>query len=124
MFPKLTGGITPAHVTQAQEFIEKKGGSKISISQLRNFYGEIKKLEQITDPSKFSIGVTMLKPKLYYAASRDGKAEMRDFVKMGLTPLLTEVDNETDHVQKKQLFKTFCQLFEAIVAFHKFSTSK
>ncbi len=82
--------------------------SKMSTSQLRKFFGEVKRIEMQYNPSD----VAMLNPLLAYAVGRDeGKTKIKDF-QVEISKAISEVKNEED-------FKNFVQIFEAIVAYHK-----
>lgn len=83
--------------------------NKLTTSQLRKFFGEIKRLQlREFDYSEF----VLLKPKLAYAVGRAKKDnKIRD--------LYYVLADGIDKVSDKQDFKKFIKIFEAIVAYHK-----
>lgn len=108
--------ITEATVKFAESFGEylarddsRNGGSRaMTSSQLRRFYGEVKR--QQTNGYDMSDFV-LLKPKLAYAVGRDKGTKIVDFYRV-MTEAMSQVSNE-------QEFGRFVKVFEAIVAFHK-----
>ena len=83
--------------------------TKLTTSQLRKFFGEVKKQQmQGYDPTAF----ILLKPKLAYAVGRaDRKSKIKDFYVV--------ISNAIDKVSDKKSFDNFIMIFEAIVAYHK-----
>lgn len=83
--------------------------SKLTTSQLRKFFGEVKKQQmQGYDPTAF----ILLKPKLAYAVGRaDRNSKIKDFY--------TVISDAIDKVSDKKSFDNFILIFEAIVAYHK-----
>lgn len=84
--------------------------TKLTTSQLRKFFGEVKRQQAIGYNSTDFI---LLKPKLAYAVGRTKKSDscMHDFYKI-MSIAIDQVQNETH-------FKNFIKLFESIVAYHK-----
>lgn len=81
----------------------------LSSSHIRNIYGEVKQMEM----TEFAFHrFILLKPKLQYAAKRDGSAAARDLAAL-LTAAIDAVGDNEDH------FKRFADFFEAILAYHK-----
>lgn len=95
-------------------------GDKLTTSQLRKFFGEVKRQQTIGyNESSF----VMLCPKLAYAVGRAKKSmkngvkycKIEDFYTI-MEDAIKKVDNSSD---KKKAFKNFISIFEAIVAYHK-----
>jgi CRISPR-associated protein Csm2 len=84
--------------------------TKLTTSQLRKFFGEVKRQQALGYNSTDFI---LLKPKLAYAVGRTKKNDtcLHDFYKV-MSIAIDTVQNETH-------FKNFIKLFEAIVAYHK-----
>ncbi|HPT40472.1 MAG TPA: type III-A CRISPR-associated protein Csm2 [Candidatus Paceibacterota bacterium] len=84
--------------------------SKLTTSQLRKFFGEVKRQQALGFNSTDFI---LLKPKLAYAVGRTKKPDsrMHDFYKV--------MSKAIDQVKDEKQFKNFIKLFEAIVAYHK-----
>jgi CRISPR-associated protein Csm2 len=89
---------------------DRKKVAKLTTSQLRKFFGEIKRQQmEGYNPTDF----VLLKPKLAYAVgrSKDEYAKITDFY--------TVIANAIDQVKTEEHFKNFIKIFEAIVAYHK-----
>ncbi len=110
-----------------EEGTDKKGnpimttvGEKLTTSQLRRFFGEVKRQQTMGyEESSF----VMLSPKLAYAVGRAKKdkkngvkyCKIEDFF-MVFEDAIKKVGNSSD---KAKAFKNFIAIFEAIVAYHK-----
>lgn len=96
-------------------FVEE---SKLTSSQLRKFFGEVKR-QQMTGYNESSF--LLLKPKLAYAVGRakDGKKyyKIEDLYNVLSNAIDVVVAEET--TDKQKAFKNFIAIFEAIVAYHK-----
>jgi CRISPR-associated protein Csm2 len=118
-------GIDSDAVLYAEDLGRYLADSKYSTSQIRNVYGEVKRIELkkggILNIDSYS-SFLMLKPKLAYAAKRSeknrGKAlEAAVTFKHVLTDAIEVIiKNER---RREECFKNFCLLFEAILAYHK-----
>ena len=89
---------------------EKSLDNKLTTSQLRKFFGEVKRQQmEGYDTTRF----ILLKPKLAYAVGRakERNAKINDFYFV--------ISNAIDRVRNEQQFKNFILIFEAIVAYHK-----
>ncbi len=95
-------------------------GEKLTTSQLRRFFGEVKRQQTIGyNESSF----VMLCPKLAYAVGR-AKKSMKNGVKyckiedfyLIMEDAILNVGNSSN---KDKAFKNFIAIFEAIVAYHK-----
>ena len=108
---------------------------KLTTSQVRKFFGEVKR-QQMTGyiPSSF----VLLKPKLAYAVGRAEKKEPQkpgqkiekskiiDFynvLAVAIDTVIIEEEKEKKEEGEKggKAFKNFIDLFEAIVAYHKYA---
>lgn len=87
----------------------------LSTTQLRKFFGELKNIEANTSSSNFDLGkIKMMKPKLAYAVGREKSENPK------IRDLYIEFGKAIDSISKYEHFKNFVQLFEAVVAYHKF----
>lgn len=90
------------------------GRDSVKTSQLRKFFGAVKKIQADFDNSKGEI--VLLSPKLAYAVgravSKNPKSKIKDFYVV-LSPLIESIGED------KKKFKNFVNVFEAIVAYHK-----
>lgn len=93
---------------------------QLSSSQLRKFFGAVKKIQADFENQKGEI--VLLEPKLAYAVGRDfdkqnqkQKTKVKEFYEL-LRDLIRHIGSDTD---SKKRFKYFVDVFESIVAFHK-----
>ncbi len=87
---------------------------KLSTSQIRKFFGELKNIEANTSSTNFNLGkVKMIKPKLAYAVGREKSPEPK------IEDMYFEFSRAIDSILEYKHFKNFVQLFEATVAYHK-----
>ena len=125
---EITNGVTEAGVKFAEEFgtyLAKSGDmttngkvvQPLTTSQLRRFFGEVKRQQMNKEFNKTEF--ILLKPKLAYAVGRareKGQSKITDFN----TVIADAIDKVTDGKQ----FKNFVNIFEAIVAYHKAAGGK
>jgi len=107
------------------KFLTESGERKpLTIGQIRKFFGEVKRIGANVETNKADI--VMLKPLLAYAVGRDktnrgdNKTKIKDFEEEMRTAL-SAIRFDNNLVSD---FKHFEQLFEAIVAYHKFYGGK
>lgn len=91
---------------------------KMSTSQLRKFFGELKKI-QAADFSKSKSNFLMLKPQIAYAVGRDFNEKHKAKTKIGSFYKAFGFLIDDQKVQDKKHFKNFVHLLEAVVAYHK-----
>ena len=108
---------TAREMIQFAEKFGQKYKKDITTSQIRNAYGNMKKLEMAGwQDAHTQRKVLLLKPRLAYAAGRHRGD--------GLENLRTIMDSAIDAVTDEASFGRFCQFFEAIVAYHKAAGGK
>lgn len=90
-----------------------KESEKLTTSQLRNIFGEVKRLhlKRRFDQRR----LLLLKPKLRYMAARHG---------LGAKALRTVLEKGIDEVDDDQKFNRFVEFFEAILCYHKAAGGK
>lgn len=131
-------GITNEAVDWAKSFgqflASNQGGTKaLTTSQIRKFFGELKRIQ--ADPIKFKEEIPLLKSKLAYAVGRDVKSKYFDkknhqeaiVYKTKLKEFYNELEmglNFYIETQKIEDFKRFVKMVESIVAYHKFYGGK
>ena len=93
---------------RAGRFMARKG---LTNSKIRSIYGEIKRI-QMSEFEKEKSSFILLKPKVAYALGRDDKNE-------GLKLFKEIFDLSSADVTDQQRFLNFCNLMEAILAYHK-----
>jgi CRISPR type III-A-associated protein Csm2 len=103
---------------------------KLSTSQLRKFFGQLKRLQSVGLSQENISELSMLLAHLAYANGKDRKKEggnktkIKDFVKEISKAIDVidingkDIDDEKIKIVKKQ-FKNLVNIVEAIVAFHK-----
>jgi CRISPR-associated protein Csm2 len=92
-------------------------GSNLTTSQIRNFFGTVKKIEaRGFNASGSEREFLLLKPKLAYAAQRDKGSKLKDMkdVMIDAIDIVTSGDGD-----KEEKFNNFCDFFEAILCYHK-----
>lgn len=102
------------------EFAYKAGKymaeNNLSNSKIRSIYGEVKRI-QMGSFEKEKSSFYLLKPKVAYAVARDSKNQ-------GLKLFQLIFDKCYEYVTDQQTFLNFSNLFEAILAYHKFAGGK
>jgi CRISPR-associated protein Csm2 len=99
-------------------FLQNK---KVTTSQIRSAYGNMKKLEMAGwQGDRTQREMLLLKPRLAYAAGR----QQDRVTKEGLENLRQVIDDAINAVTDEESFKRFCQFFEAIIAYHKAAGGK
>jgi CRISPR-associated protein Csm2 len=108
-------------------YLTKNGRSEfrgeLKTSQIRKFYGEVKRI-QTNGIEKNKDAFKMLKPKLAYAVGRQSRQDKekvdRFYQTISQAIDAVEIDKVTDSKELNHRFKNFVNLFEAIVAYHKY----
>lgn len=90
--------------------VERKGD--MSNSQIRNIYGEIKRIQMIGNFDKAKTSFYLLKPKLAYAFGRNSSNP-------GLRLFKKIFDEASQYVIDDKSYNNFCNLMEAILAYHR-----
>ena len=115
----------PAWITEQAdkslvEFAEREGAfmarSGLTNSKIRSIYGEIKRIQMGTFEEEKS-AFYLLKPKVAYALGREPKNE-------GLKRFKQIFDDCYDKVIDEKSFKNFCNVLEAILAYHRANGGK
>lgn len=107
----ITNGATSDLVDFAEtvgEFMAKNG---LTNSKIRNVYGEIKRI-QMGEFEKEKSSFYLLKPKVAYALGRDERNE-------GLKLFKKIFDECFNDVKDQKSYLNFCNLMEAVLAYHK-----
>lgn len=116
----ITSGIKGAAIVYAEKLGEKLVDERFTTSQIRNFYGELKRiqLKGIKDQSQTS-AFHLLHPKLAYAAKRAEKTGGKGATSFKIEILKAHKAVNIDEPDFEKRFSNFCDLCEAILAFHK-----
>jgi len=86
--------------------------NKLTTSKIRNIYGEVKRIQIAKNFEVEKVSFYLLKPKVAYALGRDESNN-------GLKMFKLLFDECYKYVKDDQTFKNFCNLFEAVLAYHK-----
>ena len=107
----ITNEATPNLVDFAEKVGEFMANNGLTNSKIRNVYGEIKRI-QMGEFEKEKSSFYLLKPKVAYALGRDEKNE-------GLKLFKKNFDKCFEFVTDQKSYLNFCNLMEAILAYHK-----
>lgn len=88
----------------------KDDNGALTNSQIRNVFGEIKRI-QMSGFENNKADFYILKPKVAYAAGRHKK--------LGILAFKAYFDKAFFYVEEERDFQNFCNLLEAILAYHK-----
>ncbi|MBX7243716.1 MAG: type III-A CRISPR-associated protein Csm2 [Bacteroidia bacterium] len=105
-------GLHQRMVKECEDFAEVI--KDMTTSQIRKFFGEVKRIEANFTESKDNI--FMLAPRLAYSCGRKGGDKIKPFYDI-LKPALKSISTQDDKQHEK--FKRFVKVLECIVAFHK-----
>lgn len=95
---------------------------KLTRSQFRNIYGEIKRI-QMRGFEAEKASFYLLRPKVAYALGRIDEKRERDKYQ-GMLLFKRVFDKACEYVNNEQSYKNFCNLFEAILAYHRANGGK
>lgn len=110
----------------AKHLAEGKDYKALSSSQLRKFFGNLKRIQ--ADIKNLKHETHRLKPKLAYAVGRDKKKDKHEKKYISQTEITTlykefsKVFDEVD-LSEEGNFKNFVAFVESIVAYHKYYTN-
>jgi len=111
-------GLTPEAITYANKFGEYLQKRKLSSSQLRNVFGEMKQIEwQLKKVGTKDIyhRYLLLYPKLAYAAGRQSSEALNDFKKV-FEKAYSTITNENEF---QEYYQNLLAFVESTLAFHK-----
>jgi len=120
-------GITDDSILWAQDFgeylaVKSATHGKLSTSQLRRFFGQLKRIKAEGFDEKNLTKILMLKAQLAYANGRDIKFNFQTKSNDNQTKIgdfCSELSKAIGIVKEKTHFKNFVNLVEAVVAYHK-----
>lgn len=102
------------------EFLQEKDKTKpLSTSQIRKFFGELKRIQ--ASPEKYKDEVPMLKAKLAYAVGRDIK---KGSIQSKIKEFHQEFEKGINSIRFDKNYKNdltnFIKIVESVVAYHKY----
>jgi len=115
-------GISQESIQYAKSFGEELARNKLSTSQIRNVFSEIKSLQMKGEKDFKETPLLLLKPKLAYAKARktaggkDAAQAAEDLEKVLSKGIDTIVSSQQNKFMK---FENFANFFEAILAYHR-----
>lgn len=124
----LTEGIDQTAIAYAEKFGEYLANNKLSTSQIRNVFGEVKRIQMKGRDNFADVDVLLLKPKLAYARARragigNEAAQSAESLQKVLSSGIDQIF--TGDVSKKyDRFENFANFFEAVLAYHKANGGK
>jgi CRISPR-associated protein Csm2 len=113
----ITKGITKDTVTYAEQLGRYLNKQDYSSSQIRNIFGEIKRLEMQGWSKTTETSLLLFKPKLAYGAARQSMKAASNLTEILKTGIDSIIDSEENN--KEAALKNFSQIFEAVLAYHK-----
>lgn len=113
----ITKGATPAMVNFAESAARAMVAGGLTNSQIRNFYGEIKRI-QMNGYENSLASFYLLRPKLAYACGRNNNDGLKLFKK------IFEGSVSGNNVTDQRTFNNLCLFMEAILAYHKANGGK
>jgi CRISPR-associated protein Csm2 len=111
-------------VTNANEIGAKLYAMRMSTSQIRALFGEVRQIqaqwnmEGAENRQKALRRLVLLKPKMAYRARKENNRGVQELVDV-LNPALDEVLQEKNPRRQSDHFQRFVEFFEAILAYHK-----
>ena len=105
-------GANDEMVTFAERCGRELVDGKLTNSKIRSIYGEIKRIQGVQDFNKAKSSFFLLKPKVAYAYGREPQNQ-------GLRLFKEIFDGSFQYVTDDKTFNNFCNLMEAILAYHR-----
>ncbi len=101
-------------VDEADRIGQELVGRRLTTSQIRNVFGEVKRLQMRFDPGR----LRMLKPKLAYMGARAGQGgqRLREVMTAAVDAVFSGNPSESEVLQR---FQRMVDFFEAILAYHR-----
>ncbi|MBL7785181.1 MAG: type III-A CRISPR-associated protein Csm2 [Chitinophagales bacterium] len=117
---------------KGEKVLKKNAGGKeyevtvepLTTSQIRRFFGEVKRISNSDNIFQEKDSILMLKPQLAYAVGRAKSREdkIKDFYEQ-LSIALDTIRLDNDENCEKD-FRNFVKIYEAIIAYHKANNGK
>jgi len=114
--PDILRGNRKKLIENADAFGEHLARNKLSTSQIRNIFNEIKTMKKFEESKD---RLLLLKPKLAYLAGRHGK-RTRDGLVGAVPDMVKVLSRCIDEIHNEEDFENFKQFFEAVLAYHRY----
>jgi CRISPR-associated protein Csm2 len=108
----IKNGANEEMVSFAEDCGKKLVAGNLTNSKIRSIYGEIKRIQGAKDFEKSKTSFYLLKPKVAYAQGREPKNN-------GLILFKEIFDGAFKLVTDDKTYENFCNLMEAILAYHR-----
>ena len=112
----ITKGATSAMVTAAEQAGKYMAENGLTSSKIRSIYGEIKRI-QMKGFEEEKTAFYLIKPKVAYAVGREKQTNKNNMEGLLLFQLI--FNQCFQYVTNDASYKNFCNLMEAILAYHK-----
>lgn len=119
-------GLGKEAIDFAEEFGKWLKDNYFTTTQIRNIYGEVKRI-QMKDKTKASDAeILLLRPKLAYARARGSSSRSKDALTSFSEVMSKGIDAvfDGDSSSKFERFENFALFFEAVIAYHRASDGK
>lgn len=108
--PRLNGKTGESLLREIKKICSREGA--MSNSQIRNVYGEVKRIQMSGDFDNSKMSFYLLKPKMAYAYGRSNNNP-------GMKVFKGVFDQASNLVDNEKTFLNFCNLMEALLAYHR-----
>ena len=112
----ITNGVDSSMITFAEKAGKVLKKYELTPSQFRNIYGELKRI-QMGGYNTNMASFLMLRPKVAYMQGRSD-------TNVGIRVFKLIFDHAADKVVDKTTFNNFCNLMEAVLAYHRAESGK
>ena len=107
---------------------DKKRDQSLTTAQIRNVFGEVRRIQMINKKAKNEndfdeSSILLLKPKLAYSAKRADRKAVTELADV-LTKGIDAVVEKAEYTEKIRRFENFANFFEAVLAYHKANETK
>lgn len=124
------GGINKEAIEFAEGFgkrlakLKERGKDEfLTTTQIRNVFGEVRRIQMNQKREYNDSPVLLLLPKLAYAAKRANRKAVLDLSNV-LSNGIRAITDATTEVEKLKRFENFTNFFEAVLAYHKAADGK
>lgn len=115
---------------EAIDYAEAFGGwlaeNQLTTTQIRNIYGEIKRIQMQDAKNANQADVLLLKPKLAYARARssgqkskEALTSLAEIMNAGIDAIFDDRNGANLSQEWFVRFERFAQFFEAVIAYHR-----
>lgn len=116
----ITSGADQGMIDYTKAAGKQMKDGNLTTSKIRNIFGEIKRI-QIGGYEKNKSSFLLLQPKVAYIVGREAKANRGD---TGIKIFQNIFEKAAKCVTDEKSYQNFCNLMEALVAYHKFFGGK